>query len=291
VTLRYRQVDVFAAGPYRGNGLGVFHDQGVLTSAQMQAVARELNQAESIFLSSTEQPHRVAARIFTPAEELPFAGHPLLGASAVLHLGGEDPRQEASWEFQLTGDRIVPVRSRAHGTSVTARMDQGPATFLPSLAADQADIILAALGLDRSHQHPSLPLQVVTTGLPYLIVPLRAGIGEARIVHPAFGDLLAALGARFAYLLDPAVPEGRNWDNTGGSEDPATGSAAGPAGAFLVKHGICRAGECICVRQGIRAGRPSELRVTVEPDGAAFRVAVEGDIWPVGEGSVLVPPP
>ena len=291
MTLRYRQVDVFAAGPYRGNGLGVFHDQGVLTAAQMQALARELNQAESIFLTSTAQPHRVAARIFTPAEDLPFAGHPLLGASAVLHLDGGDPRQEASWEFQLAGDRIVPVRSRAHGRSFTACMDQGPATFLPPLSADQAGIMLAALGLDRGHQHPSLPLQVVSTGLPYLIVPLRAGIGEARIVHSAFGDLLAALGARFTYLLDPVAPEGRTWDNTGGSEDPATGSAGGPAGAFLVRHGLRRTGECICVRQGGRAGRPSEIRVTVESDGPALRVAVEGDIWPVGEGSLEVPPP
>jgi len=291
VTLRYRQVDVFAATPYRGNGLAVFCGQGALTAAAMQAVARELNQAESIFLTPTAKPHRMAARIFTPAEELPFAGHPLLGASAVLHLGENDAPREAGWEFQLAGDRIVPVRSLARGRSFTARMDQGPATFLPPLSADQADIVLDALGLDRDHQHPSLPLQVVSTGLPYLIVPLRSGIGEARIVHSAFGELLAALGARFAYLLDPAAVEGRNWDNTGGSEDPATGSAAGPAGAFLVRHGLRRAGECIRVRQGERVGRASEIRVVVEPGGAALRVAVEGDIWPVGEGALELPPP
>jgi trans-2,3-dihydro-3-hydroxyanthranilate isomerase len=289
--LRYRQVDVFADGPYRGNGLAVFPDQGDLTAPQMQAVARELNQAESIFLTSTPQPPRVAARIFTPTEELPFAGHPLLGASAVLHLERRESGSEASWEFQLAGERIIPVQSQARGSSFISRMDQGPATFLPPLSADQASAILAALGLAHSRQHPSLPLQVVSTGLPFLIVPLQEGIGEARIVHPAFEDLLAALGAKFAYLLDPAGPEGRNWDNTGSAEDPATGSAAGPAGAFLVKHGLCRAGECIRVRQGGRAGRPSEIRVTVGTEGAALRVAVEGDIWPVGEGSLLAPPP
>ena len=291
MTLRYRQVDVFAASPYQGNGLAVFRDQGELTVSQMQAVARELNQAESIFLTSTGQPHQVAARIFTPAEELPFAGHPLLGAAAVLHLDGQDSRGEVSWEFRLAADRVVPVRSQAHGSSFTARMDQGPASFLPPLPTDQAGVILAGLGLDRSQQHASLPLQVVSTGLPYLIVPLQTGIAEARIVHPAFGDLLATLGAKFAYLLDPAVPEGRNWDNAGGSEDPATGSAAGPAGAFLVRHGLRRAGEPIHVRQGSRAGRPSEIRVTVETDGAVLRVAVEGDIWPIGDGSLELPPP
>ena len=291
MTLRYRQVDVFAAGPYRGNGLAVFRDQGDLSAGQMQAVARELNQAESIFLASTEEPRRVTARIFTPTEELPFAGHPLLGASAVLHLEWPEPRREAGWELRLPGDRIVPVRTLAHGNSFTASMDQGPAAFLPPVPADQAGTILAALGLDRSHQHPSLPLQVVSTGLPYLIGPLQVGIGEARIVHPAFGELLAALGARFAYLLDPAAAEGRNWDNTGGSEDPATGSAAGPAGAFLVKHGLRRARECIHVRQGGRTGRPSQIRVTVIPEGSELRVAVEGDIWPVGEGSLETPPP
>ncbi|MDH5284672.1 MAG: PhzF family phenazine biosynthesis isomerase, partial [Gemmatimonadota bacterium] len=81
MTLRFRQVDVFAAGPFMGNGLAVFPDCGTLTTGQMQALARELNQAESVFLVSTEDRHRATARIFTPTEELPFAGHPLLGAA------------------------------------------------------------------------------------------------------------------------------------------------------------------------------------------------------------------
>jgi len=291
VTLRFRQVDVFATEPYRGNGLAVFPKRGDLTGAQMQAIARELNQAESVFLASTERPNRVTARIFTPAEELPFAGHPLLGAAAVLHLESVGGAREADWELVLAGDRTVRVSTRAHSGFFTARMDQGVATFLPPLAAEDAGPFLRALSLDQRHHYPSLPLQVVSTGLPHLIIPLQEGIGSARIVHPGFGDMLASVGARFAYLVDPAMPEGRNWDNTGGAEDPATGSAAGPAGAFLVRHGLRRAGECIRFGQGGRIGRPSEIRVTVDQRGAEFRVSVEGDVWPVGEGSLHPPAP
>ena len=280
---------MFAAGPFMGNGLAVFPDCGTLTTGQMQALARELNQAESVFLVSTEDRHRATARIFTPTEELPFAGHPLLGAAAVLHLERDPMTPEAAWEIAIAGDRTVAVTTRAKRGSITACMDQGVAAFLPPLPAGDAEPFLRALGLDPQHQHPSLPLQVVSTGLPHLIVPLRDGIGSARITHPAFGDLLAAVGARFAYLLEPETPEGRNWDNTGGAEDPATGSAAGPAVAFLVRHGFRRSGERVTVRQGGRIGRPSEIHVTVERDREEYRVSVEGDVWPVGEGSIAPP--
>jgi len=289
VTLRFRLVDVFAVEPYKGNGLAVFPDRGNLTAGQMQTIARELNQAESVFLDSSVQPNQVTARIFTPSEELPFAGHPLLGAAAVLHFERCAGRVEAKWELVLAGGRIVRVNTSTHGGSFIASMDQGVAEFLPPLAAEKALPFLQALGLEGRHRHPSLPLQVVSTGLPHLIVPLREGIDSARIIHPAFGELLASVGARFAYLLDPETPEGRNWDNTGAAEDPATGSAAGPAVAFLVRHGLRQPGIRVAVRQGGRIGRPSEIRVTVERDHDACLVTVEGVVWPVGEGVLAAP--
>ncbi|HSB56136.1 MAG TPA: PhzF family phenazine biosynthesis protein, partial [Gemmatimonadales bacterium] len=239
MTLRYRQVDVFTAVPYRGNGLAVFPERGSLTARQMLAIAGELRQFESIFLASGATPEEVSARIFTVEEELPFAGHPVLGAAAVLHADRAADRERAIWRFVLQ-EKTVPVESRKTGMGWAAIMDQGLAVFGPPLARAQEGPFLAALSLTPADRPGDLPLQMVSTGLPYLIVPLRTDIGRARIAGPGFEALLGSVGAKFVYVLDPARPEGRTWDNQGAVEDVATGSAAGPTGAYLVRHGIAR---------------------------------------------------
>lgn len=283
-SLPYRHVDVFAARPFAGNGLAVFPEARGLPASLMQQLARELNQFEAIFLEMDPVSRRVRARIFTVDEELPFAGHPVLGAAAVAHdaLLSAEPR--VAWTFVL-GSRELVVESRRAPHGFTARMDQGAAHFRPPLDAAEAAPFLEALGITATDAHPTLPLQVVTTGLPYLLVPVRAGFGEARIRGPGFEARLAAVGAKFVYLLDPEGPEGRTWDNLGLVEDVATGSAAGPAGAYLVRHGIRPAGTVITIHQGARAGRPSELRVTVQQGATALVVALEGDVVPVAQGT------
>jgi PhzF family phenazine biosynthesis protein len=126
---------------------------------------------------------------------------------------------------------------------------------------------------------------VISTGLPYLIVPLRAGLTEARIVHPRFGDLLAQIGAQFVYVLDVGAIEGRTWDNDGRVEDIATGSAAGPVGAYLVRHGHAQPGTEIVIHQGRFVGRPSEIAVRVDGETDAIRsVLVRGDVRMVASG-------
>jgi trans-2,3-dihydro-3-hydroxyanthranilate isomerase len=274
--VRYFQVDVFAPRPFSGNGLAVFPDAEHLSAGQMLCLTQELRQFESIFLLPAGA-GRFGARIFTVDEELPFAGHPVLGAGAVLHaLSGGDA--DAHWTVALSSGRLLEVHSRRAGDRFTVEMDQGAAAFGPPLEASE---VLAALGLGKEDLAPGLPLQVVSTGLPYLLIPLRRGLEQARIRHDAFEGLLAHHGAKFVYLLDVGASEGRTWDNRGALEDVATGSAAGPAAAYLVLHGRASTGEWQLLHQGRFAGRPSEIGVRVEGPG---RVTVRGSAFVVGEG-------
>jgi trans-2,3-dihydro-3-hydroxyanthranilate isomerase len=277
--LRFFQVDVFALRPFSGNGLGVFPEAASLSTGQMQALTQELRQFECVFLG--HQGHAaVRARIFTVDEELPFAGHPLLGAGAVLHhLAGAHGSFRSLLE--LSGGRQLEVRSSRAGDGFQVQMDQGRATFGPPL--DPGPLV-QALGLRTTDLHPELPLQVVSTGLPYLLVPLRQGLERACILHRDFEALLASLGAKFVYLLDVEASEGRTWDNRGAVEDVATGSAAGPAGAYLVFHGRAHAGRWQTLAQGRLAGRPSALGVHVAGTGD---VTVQGAVYVVAEGDWL----
>lgn len=135
-------------------------------------------------------------------------------------------------------------------------MDQGVPTLGPAIAGELAEAYRHALNLTPGHLHPALPMQVASTGLPYLIVPVQSGLDSARISHPGFEGLLEASGAKFVYVLDPDRPEGRTWDNAGRVEDVATGSAAGPAAGYLLHHGVRPAGN---PSWSARAGSPGGL--------------------------------
>jgi len=273
--VRYFQVDVFAPRPFTGNGLGVFPEAAALSADQMQVLTQELRQFECIFLAAKED--AVRARIFTVDEELPFAGHPVLGAGAVLHhLAG--PQAERRSTLELSAGRRLDVRSTRLDDGFRVEMDQGVASFGPAF---EDGAVLAALGLQRENVEPGLSLQVVSTGLPYLIIPLAGGLDRARIQHPDFEALLATHGAKFVYLLDVRRREGRTWDNRGAVEDVATGSAAGPAAAYLVTHGREPRGDWLLLSQGRYAGRPSTLEVRVAPSG---EVTVRGSVFLVSEG-------
>jgi trans-2,3-dihydro-3-hydroxyanthranilate isomerase len=274
--VRFFQVDVFAPKPFTGNGLGVFPEAASLSAKQMQVLTQELRQFECVFLCR-EGEDAFRARIFTVEEELPYAGHPVLGAGAVLHhLAG--PGAERRSTLQLSAGRRLEVRSCREGDGFRVEMEQGVASLGPSVKDPG---VLAALGLQADDVAPGLPLQVVSTGLPYLIIPLARGLDRARILHRDFEALLATHGAKFVYLLDVQAREGRTWDNRGAVEDVATGSAAGPAAAYLVSHGHEPSGGWLRLSQGRFAGRPSELEVRVAPSG---EVTVRGSVFVVGEG-------
>ena len=279
---RYAHVDVFATRSLTGNGLAVVLDADGWPAERMQALTQEMRQFETIFLSEVS-PYGATARVFTIEEELGFAGHPVLGAAAVLHRDLARQEPERVWQLRLAAGTFS-VRTALRGAAVFAEMDQGVAQFGEPLTAVRCAGMLAALGLEPGDLDPRLPLQVVSTGLPYLIVPVSAdALARAAIRGDDFEARLAELGAKFAFVLDAQAPELRTWDNLGRVEDVATGSAAGPAGAYLVRHGLAPAGATLRLAQGRFAGRPSELQVRVD---AQARVHVSGEVWPVARGEL-----
>jgi PhzF family phenazine biosynthesis protein len=282
--LPFHLVDVFSATPYSGNSLTVFKLDAPLTTYQMQRITQEMRQFETILLEPLPAPDAVRAHIFTMEEELDFAGHPVLGAAAVLHQ--EQGAPLATWQFHLNR-KVVTVTTEARPYGVAATMDQGIADFGAVIPDAAQGAILAALNLTPDDRAPGLPLQVVSTGLAYLLVPIRTGFDRARIVQPDFGNLLARQGAQFVYVLDVARREGRTWDNAGLVEDIATGSAAGPTGAYLVRYGLAPREAPIELRQGRFLDRPSVLTVSMRADGHVF---VSGDVVYVAAGVVRVAP-
>jgi len=283
VDVKYWHVDVFSRYACQGNGLVVVNDDVGLSTAVQQQLTQEVRQFETVFVSGVDLPGRTARlRIFTVEEELGFAGHPLLGASAVLHTELAAPAAEETWALAV-GSRIVTLRTRGQGGWIEASMDQGPAAFGPIVTGELADRYRRALGLPPAALRTELPIQVVSTGLPYLIVPVPARqLAVAHIASPDFEAMLAESGAKFVYVLDPATPEGRTWDNAGRIEDVATGSAAGPAAAYLIEHGVRPAEGSLRIAQGRFTGRPSTIEVRREPRDGHYWVG--GPVAPVASG-------
>lgn len=296
LTLPFSLVDVFAREPLSGNGLGVFLLDDELPAGTMQKITQEMRQFETIFVRPAGAA-TFAARIFTMEEELSFAGHPLLGAAAAMHAEFFAASEIAELNFIVHGRRIAVTSRRddagqepGAAVSYVAEMDQGPATLGEPIARAASAALLEALNLRSDDLAADLPLQVISTGLAYLIVPIRANLDRAKIVVPQFESLLATVNAKFVYVLDVEQREGRTWDNDGRVEDIATGSAAGPAAAYLVAHGLASPGEPVTLAQGRFLGRPSELYAIVRT-GPDAGVSVRGRVWFVGEGALRLPAP
>ncbi len=286
-TLPFSLVDVFAREPLSGNGLSVFLLDEDLPSPAMQRITQEMRQFETIFLRRIGDTSRFRARIFTMEEELPFAGHPVIGAAALLHAELHPADESAGFEFVMPA-RSIDATSRREGTSYFAEMDQGVAAVEPPIPAAHNEAFLKALNLTASDLAAGLPLQVVSTGLPYLIVPIAAHLERARIVVPGFEALLATVGAKFVYVFDVDRREGRTWDNDGRVEDIATGSAAGPGAAYLVTHDLAAPGENLVLAQGRFLNRPSEIHAMVR-GGPSLSVSVRGQVCFVGYGVLTLP--
>ncbi len=277
-------LDVFTHSPLEGNGLAVVQDADGLDDATMQRFARETKLSETTFVQSATEPGAdYRNRIFTPVEEVPFAGHPSLGtAVAVARMRGD---LEASY-VQQTHAGLQPVEVWVEGERSWASVLQEPAVFGPAVAADAA---LAAVGLGCHEGDPALGPQLVSTGLPTLILPVldAAAVARAQPDHPAIEALLRAADAINMYLVacDPAA--GRAHARTFSrllveGEDPATGSAAGPLCAYLAEHADCRRVE---ITQGVEMGRPSRLLAALDGE----RVRVSGGVAWVAEGTVHLP--
>ena len=274
---RYVIADVFTDEPLAGNQLAVFTDGRDLSEVVMQAIAREMNLSETVFvLPATTDEADVRIRIFTPSLELPFAGHPTLGSAFVL--GG--PLQKIVIRLE-TGAGIVPVTLEREGPKIVfGRMDQPVPTWE---AVQEPEPILAALGVE----HSGLPIERYDLGPGHLYIELDSP-GAVQGLSPDIGALAAATqdGANcFAHV------EGNRWKtrmfapNHGVNEDPATGSAAGPLAIHLARHGRIPFGQQIEISQGAEINRPSTLFATVEGEGDRIdRVEVGGSAVLVARG-------
>lgn len=287
MALEFVHVDVFSQTPYSGNSLPVFTDARGLSAAQMLRITQELRHFEAIFLERTTQPSTVRARVFDLFEELPFAGHPIIGAAAVLHHGSGHTDAQ-TWRVELASKTVGITTERTSG-GYFGLLDQGAPTFFG--AVDRREPFARAFSLAPGDLDPDLPIEVVSTGLRYLIVPVKPGALDRARIPNDIAALLRGLNAQYAVLLDEAALEVRHWNNDGIIEDVATGSAAGTVGAYRLRHARARANETFILKQGRFTGRPSVLRVQPEGTPESVRaVKVGGDVALVGRGALDVLP-
>ncbi len=278
--------DVFAANPYSGNSLAVFMDSSDLSAKQMLSITQELRHFETIFLK--EDNGHLTARIFDLIEELPFAGHPIIGAACALHRKTKTFEKRV-WEFGLENGREVRVVTDYQDGRYIGTLDQGRPEMIRQLEEHHKSAIAEAFSLDIA-DIADLPLEVISTGLKYLVVPVKSGLKTARITIPDLEQKLETLGAEFAYLFDVNSFEGRHWNNDGVMEDVATGSAAGVIGAYALKHALIDPDKSFILRQGHFMGRPSEIIVNVSGSPETVeRVSVAGAVAFVGYGEIIAP--
>jgi len=266
-----------------------------LGSMRMQAIAREFNLSETTFIqrrgADVETAEGVRVRIFTPYEELPFAGHPTLGTASVLKLQAPETVRQDTVTLALN---VGPVPVRFSGEDLFGEMTQRDPEFGAELEAAE---IAPLTGLALDDFDLSLPSQVVPTGNAFAIVALRSveALARLKVNQDAATPWLRQRGARWFYAIAPEDnPEGRpaqQWRarmQFYGGEDPATGSAAGPAIAYLVARGAVPAGERVHLRQGVEMGRPSDLFLSAQKhSGKVMEVRVAGSTVAVAKGALV----
>jgi len=294
----YAQVDVFAEAPLEGNALAVFTDARGLSTAEMQAIARETNLCETTFIfprpAEVERERGVHVRIFTVREELEFAGHPTLGTASWLYLNHPAFRGADTITLDLrVGPIPVSFNSQQDGFGVYGTMRQNDPTFG---AIHDPAAIATAVGLSVSDLDPHLPAQTASTGMPFCIVPLRSLEVAARlsIPQPLAQAYLSKSDAKFFHCVTRAsAGSGADWHarmQFYNGEDPATGSASGCTIAYLVKHGVAGSGSPIVIEQGVEMLRPSRIYVQAEMDGTTVsNVRVGGRTIPIATGRFFLP--
>jgi trans-2,3-dihydro-3-hydroxyanthranilate isomerase len=272
--LRYVLADVFTDRPLAGNQLAVFTDGRDLDDGTMQAIARELNLSETVFVLPPSEGGHARIRIFTPVMELPFAGHPVLGSAFVLGA----PLQLGEIRLE-TGSGLVPIQLERDGARISfGWMAQPVPQWGPYGKADE---LLALLGVESQ-----LPVELYTLGPGHVFIELRSA-DEVAALSPDFGALARMTQAG----VNCFAGSGAKWKTrvfapgSGVAEDPATGSAAGPLAIHLARHGRIAFGDEIVISQGEEVGRPSTLYArTFGEDDRVDRVEVGGSAVVVARG-------
>ena len=301
--IHYHLVDVFTDRAFGGNPLAVVTNGRGVDGATMQAVAKEFNLSETTFVLPPDDPrHDWRVRIFTPSSELPMAGHPTVGTAFVLAREHLIPRAEREVKIIFEeGVGPVPVRVEFEdGEPSFAEMSQPLPRFGPRL--DDRRAVAAMISLEESDVEPDLPVEVVSSGMPFIYVPLRT-LGAARRARPR-ADLIERVAEEhgvppevFIFTRETesafsTVHSRMFAPGVGITEDPATGGASGPLGSYLVRYGLvaCDPSAEIVSEQGIEMGRPSYVRIRIERRGEEITaVKVGGQCHFMGEGFIELP--
>jgi trans-2,3-dihydro-3-hydroxyanthranilate isomerase len=299
----YAQVDVFAENPLEGNALAIFTDARGLSGEEMLALARETNLSETTFIlprsAEIERERGVQVRIFLTSGEVPFAGHPTLGTASWLYWN--HPILHGAEQITLDlGVGPIPVRftpSRPCEHGVFGMMKQNDPIFGDVLnSREERAALAAALNLSAEDLDPDLPAQIVSTGLICCIVPLRSlQVAQHLRISPQIArEYLDRAGAKFFYCITRSdANSGTDWHarmQFDSGEDPATGSAAGCAIAYLGLHGAVPSSQPTVIEQGIEMLRPSRIHVSATMEkGLVSKVFVGGRTIPVACGRFFLP--
>src|SRR5262249_7578692 len=303
-TYEFVQVDVFTQTSLAGNPLAIFTDGRGLSDGEMQALAREMNLSETTFIlprdAASEAREGKKVRIFTVEQELPFAGHPTLGTALHLYASESNQKEPAEITLDLKAGKI-PVRFTANSENaggdrvdgqVFGEMRQRDPEFRTPLSREE---VARIIGIAVDEIPPEWPIQPVSTGLTFTIVPFRNGqtLSSLKFSFTQAAEFLKKNGAKFLYLLGPERSDGglevRARMFFYGDEDPATGSAAGCAASWMVQHGVANSDEQVVIRQGAECRRPSEMHVRAAREGERVtNVRVGGYAVEILRGSVVL---
>jgi trans-2,3-dihydro-3-hydroxyanthranilate isomerase len=301
---RFIQVDVFTRRPFGGNPLAVFHQAEGLRDEEMQQLAKEMNLSETTFVLPSRAPGAdFKVRIFTPTSELPFAGHPVVGTHwALAHLGRVDLHEPVTKVCFELGVGVLPADLHVVGDRVErVVMTQADPTFHAVL--EDVGELAGGLGLPpEAITETRLPVQVVSTGIPQMMVPVRRladvqRLAADRLDVASLTRVCRAVGTDCVMVFtletegaEATVHTRMFAPSLGVPEDPATGSANGALGAYLVRHRVVPVTEpttYITSEQGLELGRPSTLYVEVDSRGAEIAsVRVGGEVVAMAEGEV-----
>jgi trans-2,3-dihydro-3-hydroxyanthranilate isomerase len=286
------QWDVFSARPLEGNSLAVFLDGRGLTDPEMQAIAKEMNLSETTFIlprdPAIERERGVRVRIFTVQEELPFAGHPTLGTAFARR--GQSGAQQVVLELNV--GRVPVSFEDSAGNPAFGEMTQIEPTFGMQ---HEHEAIARATGLRVEDFDDSLPIETVSTGLPYTVTPLKslAVLRNLQVDLKRGTEYLAQTGGRFFYFVTRETVDrearlhARMLFYNG--EDPATGSAAGCTAAWMVAHGVAKPDERVLIEQGVEMKRPSRIFVRASrSDNRVVNVRVGGNAVEILRGEVFL---
>lgn len=290
-TLSYRLIDVFADSPLQGNQLAVFLGAEDLKPEEMQKIAREMNLSETTFVithqGDADSSKGIRTRIFTVKEELPFAGHPTLGTAFALRSMLKKDKITLSLKVGQ-----VPVTFSDSSGEVFGEMIQPEPVF--GMRHDKGEIA-RLFRVEEGELDPGLPVESVSTGNDFIIVPFRK-LETLENIDPDFRameEYAGKTGAHFFYMVtrdtagSGAILRARMMFY--GGEDPATGSAAGPAAAWLLKHGVIRPGKQEFIEQGIEIKRPSRIYVRGSiKNGNPAEIRVGGKCFIVGSGELVI---